>query len=434
MLVGWASELEPRAREEVAQVCEELLDSSLTAARYGEALWYAREAVATSKARTGAVGKILEAKGVELVGDRQASAGLGLLRTARQLGHKLSADASRLLRTVIDPVSKFRVDAIVKDVRVGSVGLSHSRRGEASIAFQDAGSGSLRYAYWMAGEWRFEEIDAGKGPKLGAGCCLVVGSDDRPRVAYCGDEPSDLCCLKYAERIGPGNWTVIAVPTAPKPDAREDHGRTVSLRVDRQGQPHIAHWCATAGLMYTQRRGRKWRTGRVSDAGGPPCLALDSRDLAHIVAVGATRTLRRFFRDGDRWRSRIVNKGAREGCVAFGPSGRPQFVMKSADLLYLAPKGTYGEKAEIARDGDISSTGSLAIDTVGGPHVVYVTRDDASYCVVYARKGAKGKWEQHTVFSSASEISRDSLSLCLVDNRPYITLSDGSGLSYAQPR
>ena len=108
--------------------------------------------------------------------------------------------------------------------------------------------------------------------------------------------------------------------------------------------------------------------------------------------------------------------------------------MNAKGLLYLAPKGTYAEKAQISRDGKVRSTNSFAIDTTGGPHVVYVTSDGPSHRVVYARKGAKGKWERHPVFSSPSKIARESLNMRIVDNRPYITFSDGSTLYYAQPQ
>jgi hypothetical protein len=95
----------------------------------------------------------------------------------------------------------------------------------------------LWYAYETPTGWVRSVVDAAGNP--GMGISLVIGYDDRPRIAYYAQYLGEL---RYAERVN-GAWEVQI--------ADEDYtvGWEPSLALDGIGAPHVTYYDWTRGAL-----------------------------------------------------------------------------------------------------------------------------------------------------------------------------------------
>ncbi len=109
--------------------------------------------------------------------------------------------------------------------------------GEVGLAFYDAASSSLRYAWQTGTEWHSEIVDSGVFSLTRTS--LALDSHDQPHIAY---EDREHGWLKYASRDASG-WHARVV------DANGRVGRSCSLALDSHDEPHIAYQDTTRGHL-----------------------------------------------------------------------------------------------------------------------------------------------------------------------------------------
>ncbi|MCX8028758.1 MAG: hypothetical protein N2712_02060 [Brevinematales bacterium] len=143
------------------------------------------------------------------------------------------------------------------------------------IVYLDNGNGDLRYCrkgiYETDAGWRFETVDS-EG-KVGYYASMKVDNQGNLHVAY---YDSTTKALKYAIR-SKGKWTTYLV------DAKDDPGRFTSIFVDNEGKPHISYFVQSKReIRYAYYDGEKWNIQVVSSgkAGGySSILVLDNKPL-----------------------------------------------------------------------------------------------------------------------------------------------------------
>lgn len=163
--------------------------------------------------------------------------------------------------------------------------LAVDSKGDPHIAYSYIGPGDMLYASSNGQHWSFSAIDLSRTTNsfLGAGNSIAVDAGGIPHVAYW-----DLNhrTVKY------GYWTGTAWKTevVDKLNAiAEQMGAIdhVSLKMDSQGQPHVAYYDAGLGVLkYAVRTSLGWRTevvDRSGNVGMYPSLCLDAGDHAYIA-------------------------------------------------------------------------------------------------------------------------------------------------------
>jgi hypothetical protein len=133
---------------------------------------------------------------------------------------------------------------------VDRAGVTSSLRldssGRPRVAYQGMGA-DVRFAYRDDTQWQIETIgQQGQSPDGSgrAAVCMALDAMDVPHVVY-GDFTTGR--LKYATRVGPGNWTIDVI------DQSANFGNFCALRFDHQGVPHVAYIdMAQQTLKYAQ--------------------------------------------------------------------------------------------------------------------------------------------------------------------------------------
>jgi hypothetical protein len=152
------------------------------------------------------------------------------------------------------------------------------------LAYIDATAGTLKFARFTGLSWVFETVGPVTVQSYGSAVSLALAPDGRPVIAYdAGNE------LRLAEKPV-GTWVTSLVDGSAS--ALVD---SVSLRVDANGDPHIAYAVrkVTQGPLYAELRyARRFSSGvtawdrQTLDSGYAilnVALALDGNGSAHIA-------------------------------------------------------------------------------------------------------------------------------------------------------
>ncbi len=216
-----------------------------------------------------------------------------------------------------------------------------------------------------------------------------------------------------------------------------------SLRLDSEGQPHIAY--GGRHLYYAWRDGTQWHYETVDQAsriGWYASLALDGSDRPHISycdSVYVCHDLKYAWHDGIDWQVETVDNVGRVGghtSLALDSLGRPHisyYDLENDSLKYAQHDGM-GWQIETIDGPGVGYYISLALDNSGQPHISY--HDHSPGSLKYAWRDETG-WHVETVDSDThghTSLALDSL------GQPHISyywtyygdFYEDSGIKYAR--
>ncbi len=180
----------------------------------------------------------------------------------------------------------------------GSVGyyssLALDAGGNPHISYYYATTADLRYAYKDGTSWVIQTID-GSTPPLDVGVWTSITLDPlsgAPAISYIDNSYANLKYARYVGtggNCGPGNtsWRCETVAFVGVPGA----GRSTSLALGGNGQPHVSFSGPERDLLYAYYDGTAWTTEAVDwvgDQGAWSSLALDASYGIHISYLDAT--------------------------------------------------------------------------------------------------------------------------------------------------
>src|SRR5437868_6210129 len=193
-----------------------------------------------------------------------------------------------------------------------------------------------------------------------------------------------------AAAVKPAEWRQELIdPTA--------NGRFSSLRIDANGNAHIAYWDGMRNQLkysFWDHDLQKWFTQALDASGGYLSLALDSKGHPHISYMNySTPTLKYAYWDGSSWKKQTVHVNAKDisfySSIALDRKDNPRISFYAywgtgdnylLHLRNVSWNGQYWEAATVDSTPGSGKMNSIATDLAGIPHIAYanVTSENAS--------------------------------------------------------
>lgn len=294
------------------------------------------------------------------------------------------------------------------------------------LAYFDRTSMELRYARRGTGAWITETVSHGAVTWY---VSLAMDSEDRPHIAYFDFDNSRIA---YAHHNGTA-WITDTVSSNVG-----GQGYT-SLALGPDDLPHISYFDTTGpGLIYAYQNGTSWFTETVDStyAGCFSSIQLDSAGLPRIsyFACGPVRDLKYARRDGVGWVVETVESTGDVGwytSLALDAVDHPHISycdLTNGVLKHAASDGSLWNLATVDRSGIVGTASSLALDQADVPHIGYqCSLYGTNAELLYARRTG-GSWVSEKVDGSDgrfTSIALDSL------GQPHVCYSN-AGLRYAR--
>ena len=357
---------------------------------------------------------------------------------------------NRKLKSIVSP---FGASEIVDEE--GDVGhyssLGIDKNGRFHVAYYDSISRNLRYATNATGAWVSEAVDAAVGGDLGKYASLVIDSASKIHIAYYDLLNGDL---KYATKSsGSGAWAVApapidsvgdvgtyaslaidaadtlhvayydatnkalkynttnatgvwgVVPETVDDDPADDIGWYPSLKVDADGDLHVAYYNATnKALMYKKKPfGMGWAAvpetvdddPDPADVGMYASLRIDSKKFIHIAYWDKTNgDLKYATNASGGWVPEPADSTGFVGshsALDLDGADRPHIVYYDAvnkDLKYATRSSIAWTSSVVDSTGDVGEFASLAVDSAGSLYASYYNKTDGD--LKFAAKYAPG--------------------------------------------
>jgi hypothetical protein len=256
----------------------------------------------------------------------------------------------------------------------GSLFLAFDSKGVPHICF-DSSSG-LRYASLNGSEWNIQIVDSdGEFPSL------VMDKDENPHISYLNGY-----VLEYAVWNGSG-WSIQDVASASRT------ADSSSIALDSNGNPHICYDGGPHGtLRHAYWNGSKWSIQDVVPVRAwSICLKIDRNDKLHLCyTVGGDEPgLKYATFSGSNWSIQTVDEAGWAASLALDSLGNPHIAYEldhGAGHKYTEWTGSGWNTYTIDHEGSSSIRGnnfvSLALDSAGNPHIAYFTHDGLKYAFV----------------------------------------------------
>jgi hypothetical protein len=281
-----------------------------------------------------------------------------------------------------------------------------------------------------ASDWHIECVDCPK--QLGEFSVMTdrslrLDAEGRPHIAYYGDH------LYYAWHDGL-EWQYEMVDSAPQV------GAFAALALDAAGNPHISYYDWTnRDLKYARWTGGAWDIQIVDgeeDVGWDSSLALDDAGNPHIsyyqevfVSKYEIYSYLRYARwTGSDWDIQTVDGGGRFCSLALDSMGNPHISYHGNDgTKYAYWTGSEWDIQAVDSGESVGWYTSLALDAADHPHISYGERADDA--LKYAH-WTGSTWDVQIVDSTAFAGLNSSLALDAT-GRPHISYRAGYDLRYA---
>jgi hypothetical protein len=310
--------------------------------------------------------------------------------------------------------------------------------GNVHLCYYDEDSGKLMYATNAGGSWATQTI-AGSG-LAGSASSVAVDADGNAHVSYLGRYQNGSYDLMYASN-GDGQWSSQVI------DPGNVAGQT-SIAVDVQGSVHISYHTGNSydndNLRYATNRGGAWVTEGVDTGmtGYYNAIAVSADGAAHICSYSGTggTPLKYSTNAGGSWSTQNIEDVVKIGgqcSIAIDSMGNPHVLMSTnesigqVDLKHAVYSGG-AWSTEVIEDGGYVMGTSIAIDGQDAVHVCY--RAIATNELVYATN-ANGSWTSQVVGGLSSSMYYGSIAVEANGNAHlcYIgTGSSGNSLMYAK--
>jgi hypothetical protein len=318
--------------------------------------------------------------------------------------------AAPVARFVRQPAPSLPGAGAYTSVAVDAVGRAH-------VAWADAVTGALRYAWQVPGGWRSEVIEAGDAGGMGATgpvgwyASLVLDAHGTAHVAY---YDAGRGVLKHAERRG-GTWAVEVV------DGHEGAGHYCALALTPQGSPAVSYYDASAlCLRYAEKVGDAWRV-EVVDGEGDAAEAAAAQDRADKASK--TPAISDEVANVGMYTSLAI---ARDGSVHVSYQD-----VTHADLKVAVKRGGAWSTETVDAKGDVGEHTSLRLDPAGRAHVGYYDLQHGA--LKLARETPGGSWQVETVEAGGDVGAWASLAVD-AEGREHVSYFDAAkeALRYAE--
>ena len=317
----------------------------------------------------------------------------------------------------------------------GNVGenssLALTSSGAVSISYFDATNGTLKYTgricwpicYWPQGTI----VDTSS--QRGWYSSLDLTSGNLPRIAYYDAGSQDL---RYAYRYA-GIWDIAVV------DGIGSVGSYTSMALDADDLPAFSYY--GGGLKYAYEAGN-WYTEQVindSSQGFETALALDSAGRPHIAYIDYDNDELEYAYYNGTWHFQTVST---EGwiwehvAIALDAQDHPRILYmdsQNGDISYASYDGSTWTNSLIQHVGSFGGVGGLRIDSSGRPHVSYCANTNSSTYTCNELRYAylsRGVWYISVVDSGNAVGNFSSLALD-AGNNPSISYYADHTLRYA---
>lgn len=260
------------------------------------------------------------------------------------------------------------------------------------------GENHLYHAWYDGHVWQSEVADG--DPNVGWYASLALDSADRPHISYYDRGNHSL---KYAHWGGAG-WIIEVVDNA------GDVGTTTSIALDGQGYPHISyHDVTNRDLKYAYRDTTGWHVQTVDSDGSTgtsTSLDVDNLGRPHIVywfdgtSLDNPAAVKYAYLDSAGWHIQLVAEPDNLSgslSLAVDSIGRPHVSYGQDDVItYAIWNGKRWDEQEFAGYGSISF--ALVLDAYDQPHLTFWVAENLMYAHL-----AGGNWESQVVTSKPDE-------------------------------
>ena len=217
-------------------------------------------------------------------------------------------------------------------------------------------------------------------------------------------------------------------------------GYYTSIALDYRGRPHISYWNGGDTHLYHEwYNGSSWNIDEVdngNNVGQFSSIAIDDRGHIHVSYYDSTnKALKYAYYDGNSWSVETVDSSAGEySSIAVYSDGYGSVHVQisyydstNGDLKY-AYKDSNGWHTEVVDStNDVGKYSSLAVDSLGNPHISYA--DTTHGGLKYAYK-IEGSWHTEYAVQGSQQCAYISLYLDR-DGNPHISYIS-SGLKYIE--
>jgi hypothetical protein len=243
------------------------------------------------------------------------------------------------------------------------------------VSYFDANKVEPKYAFKEGENWIIESIGAYEFG--GSWNSISLGSDDRPRVVYESINPH---VLKYAEQQD-AVWAIESVHS-------ELAYRHTSIEVKENGEVVVVFYVeGTGGLFLGRRVHGNWNLEKIDDDGYGCSLALDNSGLPHIAYFNSRKgTVIHAYRDDQIWQFvdiETIREWTAVTDIYVDDWNRVHIsFVDGGDLKYYVSTGLGSLLETVDRDIERNIHGiSLAVDSGGDSHLVYIKGDTLFYAV-----------------------------------------------------
>ncbi|MEJ2709397.1 MAG: hypothetical protein P8074_17435 [Anaerolineales bacterium] len=269
--------------------------------------------------------------------------------------------------------SIWQLQEVDRGCRGEQISLALDAAGFPHISYVDSLQEQVWHAYWDGGEWRSEEVAAGRAPSI------AVDGGDNLHLVYIG--PDTQGSLWY-RRKGADGWG------APYKLDSGDIFQHPALAVDSSGGLHISYSDVTRRkLRYANNSSGCWWMQDVDDMDYQGFTALTTNDQDEPVIVYQNMGVRYVYKSNAIWSVPELVVSGGDGYMSLAMDVTNQLPV----LAYFQARGLYFSRRLVdwqagQRIDQTAQTGllvSMAADNHGGAHVVYF--DESGERLRYAK-------------------------------------------------
>jgi hypothetical protein len=246
--------------------------------------------------------------------------------------------------------------------------------------------------------------------------------------------------ISFAAALSAAEWKIETVD-------QSGSGRFTSMKVDKAGNVHVAYIPEAEGrpLKYAfwDHTLDRWFTMKIASSASFCSLVLDSKQRPHISyaddGTGKGAKLRYIYWEGAKWKSQPVspigdsivayytsialdaNDNPSFSYYDYGGPGETGFTLRLRSVFW---NGQFWEVHMVDRQPGSGKFNSIAIDSLGRPHIAYANVKAESAGLRYATWDGE-TWKTEILEGAGAVVPVYAVSMLLdKDNNPHIAYTD----------